>query len=326
MGPEWTGRSGRISISARSGDSFRVTVQKTSSRTSTSTVAISHTRFRLLLLLTLLPLSGCVKKGTYEVALADLARAEALQDTLREEIGDLEAQQAAEEARRDSIEAELDRRIEDLESERRALERQLEDARADAARLETMLGLRGAELQSLQRRLEALRAVEQEVRERNAIYEDVIARFRSLMDSGQLSVAIVRGRMVIQLPQDILFASGSATLGGAGRDVITEVGTVLSDFPERQFQVEGHTDNVPIATERFPSNWELSSARALAVVRLLIQRGVLPENVSGAAYGEHQPVSPNDDRESRRLNRRIEIVMLPNLDVIAAAQVPGGSR
>ena len=85
----------------------------------------------------------------------------------------------------------------------------------------------------------------------------------------------------------------------------------------RSFQVEGHRDNVPISTERFPSNWELSSARALSVVRILIDAGVAPEHVSGAGYGEYQPVASNDDRDGRRLNRRIEIVMLPNLDVIA---------
>ena len=130
-------------------------------------------------------------------------------------------------------------------------------------------------------------------------------------------MSIVRGRLVIQLPQDVLFASGSATLGQEGRAVVGQVGGVLADFEDRRFQVEGHTDNVPIATERFPSNWELSSARSLAVVKLLAQQGVAPENLSGAAYGEFQPIAPNDDRTSRSRNRRIEIVMLPNLDVIA---------
>lgn len=273
--------------------------------------------------------ASCVKKSTYETALGDLARTEQQRDSLQETLTAREAQLrrelAEQEARADSVEADLTRRLEDVQAERARLEDELEEAQADAERMETMLGLRGAELQSLQRRLESLRAVEQEIRERNAIYEDVIERFRSLMDGGQLSVAIDRGRMVIQLPQDILFASGSATLGSEGRDVIAQVGTVLADFPDRRFQVEGHTDNVPISTERFPSNWELSSARGLAVVRLLTQQGVAPENISGAAYGEHQPVAPNDDRESRRLNRRIEIVMLPNLDVIAETQLPVGN-
>lgn len=285
--------------------------------------------FPLGVSLLLLAAASCVKKSTYETALGDLARTEeqrdSLQETLDEREAELHRQLVEQAARADSVESALSRRLEDVQTERERLEDELEEARGDAERFETMLGLRGAELQSLQRRLESLRAVEQEIRERNAIYEDVIERFQSLMDGGQLSVAIDRGRMVIQLPQDILFASGSATLGSEGRDVIAQVGAVLADFPDRRFQVEGHTDNVPITTERFPSNWELSSARALAVVRLLTQQGVQPENVSGAAYGEHQPVAPNDDRESRRLNRRIEIVMLPNLDVIAETQLPSGN-
>lgn len=282
-----------------------------------------HIPLACLLAPTLL-LAGCVKKSTYETAVNELRQTEEQREALEAEQEQLREEMAAESARRDEVEADLERRIEDLQAERRRLEEQLEDAEAESERLETVLGLRGAELQSLQRRLEALRAVEQEVRERNAIYESVLNSFRSMMDAGQLSVSIDRGRMVIQLPQDVLFLSGSATLGAEGREVIEQVGTVLSDFPDRQFQIEGHTDNVPISTDRFPSNWELSSGRALAVVRLLIAQDVLAENLSGAAYGEHQPVAPNDDRESRRLNRRIEIVMLPNLEVIAGTELPVG--
>jgi chemotaxis protein MotB len=185
-----------------------------------------------------------------------------------------------------------------------------------------LLSDQGTEYDQLQERLEALRSIEEEVRQRNAIYEEMLGRFRSLIDGGQLAVAIVRGRMAIQLPQDVLFSSGSATLGAEGRRTLTEVGGVLAELDDRTFQVEGHTDNVPIATAQFPSNWELSSARALSVVRVLIDSGVQPQNLSGAGYGEHQPVASNDDRDGRRLNRRIEIVMLPNLDVIAETEAP----
>ena len=248
-----------------------------------------------------LPLVACVKKSTHRLALSDLddargsiARLEAEQATLR---ADMEAEQQ----RRDSIESALHQALSTSEA-------RLDESRDEVDRLQVLLTQRGSEYEGLQRRLVALEAVEREVRERNAIYEDVIGRFRSLMDGGQLSVAIQRGRLVILLPQDVLFASGSATLGREGQTVIRQVAEVLAEFPERQFQVEGHTDNVPIATERFPSNWELSSARALAVVRLLTESGVDPANVSGAAYGENQPVEPNDDAESRRRNRRIEVV------------------
>ena len=282
------------------------------------------TLFRwILLVLCLLP-AGCVKKSTHEVALADLTRARGEIEDLRGQIADLEAAMAENTRERDATEAALRAENAALEEARATAADRFEEARDEIYRLEGVLNERGAEYRTLQRRIEALRAMEREVRERNAIYEDVIGRFRSLMDGGQLSVDIVRGRLVILLPQDVLFASGSATLGSEGRTVLAEVADVLAEFPDRRFQVEGHTDNVPISTERFPSNWELSSARALAVVRLLAQRGVDPENLSGAAFGEFQPVASNDDREGRRRNRRIEIVMLPNLDVIAETQVPGG--
>lgn len=280
-------------------------------------------RLLVLFLICVLP-AACVKKSTHEVALTDLSRARGEIASLQAEIGELEAQMARNARERAATEAEMQARIEELEASRATAADRFEEARQEVYRLEALLGERGAEYQRLQRRLEALRAMEREVRERNAIYEDVIGRFRSLMDGGQLSVDIVRGRLVILLPQDVLFASGSATLGAEGRSVLAEVGTVLAEFPDRRFQVEGHTDNVPIATERFPSNWELSSARALAVVRLLAREGVDPANISGAAYGEYQPVASNDDREGRRRNRRIEIVMLPNLDVIAETQGVGG--
>jgi chemotaxis protein MotB len=283
----------------------------------------------LLTAVLLLLLPACVKKGTHQVALDDLARARAGQDTLREEMDRERAEREEREAELRAEAAALQRRIAELEQEMARLERlhgqaeaRFGEAQMEVDRLEVLLNDRGTEYRRLQQRLQSLAAIEREVRERNQIYEDVIGRFRSLIDGGRLSVAIDRGRMVIQLPQDILFQSGSATIGADGSQTLGEVAAVLADLADRTFQVEGHTDNVPISTARFPSNWELSSARALSVVRLLVQNGVPPANLSGAGYGEFQPKASNDTPDSRRLNRRIEIVMLPNLDVIAAAQVP----
>jgi chemotaxis protein MotB len=267
------------------------------------------------LALLLVPLtSACVvKRSTYRAALADLDDAHAVQDDLRADIG---RRAELEDSLRDVM-SDLREEIASLEQRRRDLEGRLQSAADEVHRLEVVLSERGAEYDALQARLQALAAVEQEVRDRNRIYEDVIGRFRSLIDAGQLNVVIDRGRMFIQLPQDILFPSGSATLSTDGARTLREVASVLVTLEGRAFQVEGHTDNVPIATAQFPSNWELSSARALSVVRILIQGGVPPESMSGAGYGEYQPVASNDDRESRSLNRRIEIVMLPNLDLIA---------
>jgi len=276
---------------------------------------LAQSRSIVLLLVALS--SACVKRSTYRVALADLADAHAVQDTLR---ADLQRQSEVEDSLR-AVMTDLEAEIEALEARRAELDDRLQSAADEVHRLEVVLSQRGTEYAELQERLQALAAVEREVSERNRIYEDVIGRFRSLIDGGQLAVSIVRGRMVIQLPQDILFPSGSATLSADGRSTLTQVASVLATLEDRSFQIEGHTDNVPISTAQFPSNWELSSARALSVVRLLIQGGVAPERLSGAGYGEYQPVAQNDDRESRRRNRRIEIVMLPNLDVIAGTSL-----
>jgi chemotaxis protein MotB len=276
-------------------------------------LALSRSLVILLVALT----SACVKRSTYRVALADLATSQAGQDSLR---ADLQRRSEVEDSLRAAM-ADLEAEIEALEARRADLDDRLQLAADEVHRLEVVLSQRGTEYEELQERLEALAAVEREVTERNRIYEDVIGRFRSLIDGGQLAVSIVRGRMVIQLPQDVLFASGSATLSADGRSTLSQVASVLATLEDRSFQIEGHTDNVPIATAAFPSNWELSSARALSVVRVLIQGGVPAERLSGAGYGEYQPVASNDDPQSRRRNRRIEIVMLPNLDVIAGTSL-----
>ncbi|MFO8175157.1 MAG: OmpA family protein [Longimicrobiales bacterium] len=274
--------------------------------------------------------AGCVKKSTHENTLDQLAEARAEQDELAERMAtELERREQRESRLRDQmsdLQREIDGLIEELGMARRENLRkgeELNEARLEAQRLRTLLSARGAQAQQLQARLDQLAAVEQEIRERNQIYEEVLSRFRSLIDAGRLSVSIARGRMVINLPQDILFASGSADLGSDGRRVLGEVAEVLAEFEDRSFQVEGHTDDQPISTSRFPSNWELSAARALSVVKLLVSNGVSPENLSGAGYGEYQPVATNETAEGRRLNRRIEIVMLPNLDVIAEANPVG---
>jgi len=120
------------------------------------------------------------------------------------------------------------------------------------------------------------------------------------------------------LATDILFASGSASLSKDGRASILEVGQVLASIPKRSFQVEGHTDNVPISSATYPSNWELAAARAITVLKAMVEGGLPPERVSAASFGETHPVAPNDSKESKAQNRRIEIIIVPDL-----SQLPG---
>ncbi|NOY26220.1 MAG: OmpA family protein, partial [Oligoflexia bacterium] len=153
---------------------------------------------------------------------------------------------------------------------------------------------------------------------RVAQYKDMLSRFQSLIDAGRLKVKIVDGRMIVEMATDILFASGKAELSQDGQAALTEVAAVLADIPDRAYQVEGHTDAVPIKTSQYASNWELGSARAVTVVRTLIAAGIPPQRLSAATFSQYHPVADNDTPEGKSANRRIEIVVVPDL-----SQLPG---
>jgi chemotaxis protein MotB len=121
--------------------------------------------------------------------------------------------------------------------------------------------------------------------------------------------------MVIELPAGILFDSGRAELRREGQDVLRQVASVLAQIRERDFLVAGHTDNVQLGRGgRFEDNWELSAARATNVVRFLAQNNVTAARLGAAGYAEFQPAEPNDTDEHRALNRRVEIVLMPNIE------------
>jgi chemotaxis protein MotB len=155
-----------------------------------------------------------------------------------------------------------------------------------------------------------------QVERRITEYKMLLARFKNLIDAGSLRVHIVDGRMVLALPTDVLFDSGSAKLSKAGKETVQQVGSVLGGLSERRFQVEGHTDDVPIRNAPFASNWELAAARALVVVRTLTSSGVRSESLSAASYGEFHPSASNASEQGRAENRRIEIVLPPDLSTV----------
>ncbi|MCR9145148.1 MAG: OmpA family protein [bacterium] len=147
------------------------------------------------------------------------------------------------------------------------------------------------------------------------VYRGLLRDLRGLTDAGALEVVLRRGRMIIVLPSDVLFDSGSAAISDDGRKTLGEVARVLAGV-DRRFQVEGHTDSKPIRGGRYKSNWELGAARAIHVAGLIIDGGVPETRISAATFGETRPVASNDDSTGRRANRRIEIVVVPELNVI----------
>lgn len=115
--------------------------------------------------------------------------------------------------------------------------------------------------------------------------------------------------VVIRLQDDVLFETGRADLRPDALPIIARVAALLRDLQGYNVRVEGHTDDRPIATPEFPSNWELSVARALSVVRALIADGINPRELSAAGYGEYHPIASNATSEGRARNRRVEIVI-----------------
>ncbi len=118
-----------------------------------------------------------------------------------------------------------------------------------------------------------------------------------------------RGLVVRVLTDKLLFDSGSATLQPAGKPLLAEVSKLLNLAPAHPVTVEGNTDDVPVDTTEFPSNWELSTDRAATVVRYLITQGVAPERLAAAGYADLHPVASNATAAGRALNRRVDIVL-----------------
>jgi len=191
---------------------------------------------------------------------------------------------------------------------------ELSSMRLDKGALEAQLDTLKKEIQRLTGESSANAKAAEAARKRLETFRKMLESFRSMVESGKLKIKIVNNKMVVEMQSAILFPSGSDKLSEEGEEALTEVAKILSEIPDRNFQVAGHTDNVPINKRRFKSNWDLSSARAVAVVKHLIENGVSADHISAAGYADTQPAASNDTEEGRAQNRRIEIVLLPNLD------------
>ena len=146
-------------------------------------------------------------------------------------------------------------------------------------------------------------------------FKELTAKFQQLIDSGTLKVKIVDGKMVVSLGSDILFPSGSAQLSEKGIETIKAVATEFASIQGRDFQIEGHTDNIPMKSENY-TNWDLATARALSVLKLMIDNGMPKNKISAAGFADTKPIANNATSQGRAQNRRIEIVVVPDLSTL----------
>jgi len=293
--------------------------------------------FRLaLILMPAWALAACVAKPTYDAAvasgqaehaqlLASLEREktdEAQIKDLKTQLGDIAAQLQA-----------RDEKISELTTSDHNVQAQLDEATAINAKLRGELERLGKNVDAIlqekgtltkalddaKSRLEELRKAQAAAEARAQLFQKLVQKFKALVSAGQLKITTRQGRLVLQLPNDVLFDVGQTALKPAGKEALSQIAQVLRTVQGRNFQVAGHTDNLPIQTARFPSNWELSTERAVEVVKLLVSKGVDPRGLSAAGYGEFDPVGNNDSPDGRAKNRRIEITLQPNLDELVAA-------
>jgi len=144
-------------------------------------------------------------------------------------------------------------------------------------------------------------------------YEALVQNLSQEVEKGQLQVKQYKNMLSVDLAEQIFFDSGKATLKKGGKEVLKKVGDALKGYESKIIRVVGHTDNVPVAKSlqtTFPTNWELSVARATNVVRYLQEVGVPPERMIPSGRAEYDPVAANDSPEGRQKNRRIEIMLI----------------
>jgi len=201
----------------------------------------------------------------------------------------------------------LEAKLADTSARLQAAEGKAATAAADA---EAQRG-KAAELAQSKSQLEQaasrLAAEKSALEKKSAEYESLSKSLAGEIQSGRIQISELQGKMTVRLAEKVLFPSGSATLAKDGKATLAKVADAFKDLKDRIVRVEGHTDNVPIQSAAFPSNWELSAARAIAVVRFLQGAGVDPGKLAAAGYAEWQPIAPNDTPEGRAQNRRIEI-------------------
>lgn len=256
--------------------------------------------------------AGCVTSGKYERVVDE-------RDALRADKAQLEERVRLLEASTKSLDAErvaLIDQNEDLRQQQETLETNLRRLRQSEAELTQLLSAQETELASRGEEIQRLRST----------YQGLVSDLEAELSAGQIEIQQLREGLQLNMSQEVLFASGSAEVSPGGQAVLAKVAERVAGVPY-QVVVQGHTDDVPIATPHFPSNWELAGARASRVVRILRRDGVPGERLSAVSFGEYAPRAPNDSEAGRARNRRIEITLKPiDSEAVAASPAAAGAE
>jgi chemotaxis protein MotB len=317
-----------------------------------------RTRIFVVLIFVVMAVSGCVSSREYKSMLSEF---DGLKDevlTLREELGRKTAENAslkdeitALERDRDEL-AEKERKLRNdnsdlkymIEANKLELTRdlikiksELDESGLSIKRLEDDLYSKNSKIAELEERLEnlsekrkvAIEKRKEAVEKLKDTYNELVYELKEEIEKGRIEVTSLKDKLSLSMVDRILFSSGSTRIKEDGKKVLDRVAGILKKTTDRQIRIEGHTDNVPIGPDlakKYPTNWELSTARASNVVRYLQETaGIVPRLLSASGYGEHMPVASNETEEGRAKNRRIEIVLIPFDTETDAPEEPEGS-
>ena len=283
-----------------------------------------------LLTLGLLALGSCVSKKDYLVKVEEEEKLSGELASLRSEYDTLEGQKAALDKQVVTLKEDNLKLEEILQARSDTLSKNIVDLRAHVADLKKENSLLKGDNEDLSQKVKALeeknvalqsetQALERqrkaEMEEMRGTYENLLEGMKGEIEKGEITITQLRGKLKVNMLDEILFDSGKTTIKPQGVEVLERVGSILLNVKDKAISIEGHTDDVPIGAElskKYPTNWELSAVRATTVARYLQEKiGIDPGLLSAIGYGEYQPVASNESEEGRAKNRRIEIVLVP---------------
>ena len=258
--------------------------------------------------------AGCVSSGTHEATVDELNRTRGRMAQIEADLTLAKNQLTRERDGLAKKSQELDHTLTQTMEQNQQLVTKIATM---GQNVENLLGQKdqlAEEREKLAKRVEELNRLRDSAEARNAEYRSLLDKLRQMIDAGTLEVKVRGGRMLVQMSSDVLFPPGGTKLKPEAQQAIAELAQSIKSFPGRKFQVMGHSDPTPINTARFPSNWELSTQRAIEVVKVMIEAGVPAEMISAAGAAEFDPLVPNDTPENMVANRRVELVFLPKID------------
>jgi len=282
-------------------------------------------------------LTGCVSTKSYKAALEESAGRKTQLEQTQNELNNSGQENTRLKKEMEDSKAALEREISSLKSQLQELSskgvmtsKEIEALKQEKEKLSASDKAKGDEIANLakekeylNRELERLQMKtgelsaekEKELANVKSTYENLVKEMQTEIEKGDIKITQAVDRLTVNLVEKILFDSGKAEVKTEGLKVLKRVGDILKNISDKQIRVEGHTDNVKISArlrDKFPTNWELSTARASNIVRYLQDKvGITPKSLSVAGMSEFRPVASNDTEEGKAQNRRIEIVLLP---------------